>query len=467
LKMAILQETHMTKERSARFPLEATGTRTNGADAAPRALLNQMPIASLIPDPTNPRKHSRTQIRAIAKSIEAFGFNAPILIDRNKQIIAGHGRYEAAKLLNIAEVPVISLEHLSEDRARAYMLADNKLTDRSSWDDTKVAVHLKELSELVLDFDIEAIGFELPELDLRILSLDQSDSADIADEFDSVTGIATSIAGDLWLLGEHRLYCGSALDVTAYETLFKTEKAAAVFTDAPYNVRIDGHVCGNGSIKHREFAMAAGEMSESEFAAFLTQALALACDHTNDGGIVYSCMDWRHMTEMLTAGRTLGLDLLNLCVWSKSSGGMGSLYRSRHELVFVFRNGKQQHLNNIQLGRFGRNRTNVWNYPGVNGFARKGQGNDLELHPTVKPVALVADAVLDSTKRNDIIMDPFLGSGTTILAAERTSRRCHGIELDPLYVDTTIRRWERVTGQRARHIGGDTFAQLQAIRGIS
>ena len=326
----------------------------------------------LKPNSTNPRNQSRAQIRARARSIHEFGFNAPILIDRNRQIVAGHGRYEAAKLIGLTQVPVIFLDHLTETQAQAYMLADNQLTDRSSWDDRKLAVHLKELTELALDFDIEAIGFELPEIDLRIQSLDAPDAADHADDFDDVVGPAVSITGDLWVLGPHRLYCGNALDETSYTTVLEAEKAAAVFTDPPYNVKIDGHVCGNGDITHREFVMASGEMTEQQFTGFLTAGLTAICAHTTPSAVIYVCMDWRHMEEMLTAGRSSGCDLLNLCVWAKTNGGMGSLYRSRHEFVFVFRNGGGAHLNNVQLGRFGRNRTNVWNYPGVNGFGRKG-----------------------------------------------------------------------------------------------
>jgi DNA modification methylase len=414
----------------------------------------------------NPRKHSRAQIRAIARSIEAFGFNAPILLDRSRQIIAGHGRYEAAKLSGHTQVPVIFLDHLTETQAKAYMLADNKLTDRSGWDDAKAAVQLKELSDLVLDFDIEAIGFELPELDLRIQSLDASDATDRADEFEAATGPAVSMAGDLWLLGPHRLYCGNALDISAYVTLMETEKAAAVFTDPPYNVKIDGHVSGNGSITHREFAMASGEMTPPEFTEFLTASLKLVCAHCTPGALVFACIDWRHMGEMLTAGHASECELPNLCVWAKTNGGMGSLYRSRHELVFVFRNGKEAHLNNVQLGRHGRNRTNVWNYPGFNSFARKGSKDAPAFHPTVKPIALVADAILDSTKRNDIVLDPYIGSGTTILAAERTGRRCFGIEIDGRYVDTAIARWERLTGRTAQHVQGQTFAEVKLERGI-
>jgi DNA modification methylase len=415
------------------------------------------------PNASNPRKHSRAQVRAIATSIDAFGFNAPLLIDSNKQIIAGHGRFEAAKLLGLTHVPVISLEHLNPNQARAYMLADNKLTDRSVWDDTKLAVHLKDLSELALDFEIEATGFELPEIDFRVQSLDGSDT-DIADEFEPVQGIATSKAGDLWVLGDHRLYCGSALDQGAYETLLGGNKVAAVFTDPPYNVRIDGHVSGNGAIKHREFAMAAGEMTQTEFTRFLSEMSQLLRDHSAEAAVIFICMDWRHLGEVLAAGRSAEFDLLNLCVWVKNNGGMGSFYRSRHELVFVFRNGQQSHLNNVQLGRHGRNRTNVWHFPGVNGFGRKGRKSDLELHPTVKPIALVADAILDCTKRNDIVLDPFMGSGTTLLAAERTNRRSYGIELDPLYVDTAIERWERLTRSQAKHVSGQSYEELRRQR---
>ena len=255
-------------------------------------------VEQLYPDPTNPRKHSRHQIRAIAKSIEAFSFNAPILVDRTRKIIAGHGRYEAAKFLGLVQVPVIFLDHLTETQAKAYQLADNKLTDRSTWDDNKVALQLKELSDMALDFDIEAIGFELPELDFRIQSLDEPDAADRADEFAPATGPAVSVPGDLWLLGEHRLYCGNALDEAGYAILMKGEKAAAAFTDMPYNLAINGHVSGNGRVKHREFAMGSGEMSEQEFTEFLASGLKSICAHSVPGAVVYSCIDWRHIGEI-------------------------------------------------------------------------------------------------------------------------------------------------------------------------
>jgi DNA modification methylase len=434
-------------------------------EVATRRQILFVAIGDLIPDPHNPRKHRPTQIRAIARSIEAFGFNAPILVDKNNKIVAGHGRYEAAKLLGIDKVPVILLDHLTETQARAYLLADNKLSDRSTWDDNKLAIQLKELSDLVLDFDIEAIGFEPPEIDLRIQSLDSA-LEDADDRFELATGPVVSRTGDLWLLGSHRLYCGNALDAASYDALSNGEKAAAAITDAPYNVRIDGHVSGNGRITHREFAMASGEMSEAEFSDFLHQTFQRIIAYCRDGALIYGFMDWRHMAEILAAGRAANLDLLNLCVWAKTNGGMGSLYRSRHELVFVFKSGEDPHTNNIQLGRFGRNRSNVWNYPGANSFARNSSKKQMESHPTVKPIALVADAMLDCTKRNDIVIDPYLGSGTTILAAERTGRRCHAIEIDRRYVDTAIKRWERLTKQEAKDINGRTFAQTRSDRGV-
>jgi DNA modification methylase len=443
---------------------QATSIDDRRPFTSPGRQISYLATSALTPHPNNARKHSRTQIGAIAKSIEAFGFTAPILVNKDRYILAGHGRHQAAKLLDLNSVPVIFLDDLTDGQAKAYMLADNKLTDRSTWDDAKVAAQLKELTELVLDFDIEATGFEPPEIDFRIQSLDETDVADRADDFHLAAGPAVSVHGDVWHLRDHRIYCGNAVDPAAYQTLMEGQKAATAFTDPPYNVKVDGHVSGNGSITHREFAMASGEMSEVEFTDFLVSSLTNIYANTVEGALVYACMDWRHMGEILAAAKAYKCELMNLCVWAKSNGGMGSLYRSRHELVFVFRNGKEPHQNNIQLGRFGRNRTNVWNYPSANNFGRKSTKNGFGLHPTVKPTLLVADAILDSTTRADIVLDPFLGSGTTILASERTGRRCFGIEIDPLYVDTAIERWQRMSGLNAQHANGETFEALKASR---
>ena len=424
-------------------------------------VLTYRAVSELRPDLRNLRKHSRAQLSAIARSINSFGFNAPILVDKNDQVVAGHGRLEAARSLGLDRVPVVKLNNLSEAQAKAYMLADNKLTDRSSWDDGLLAIHLKELSEIASEFEIEVTGFEIPEIDLLIQGIDDQEDMDEADGFTVTQAPAVSKLGDLWTLGNHRIFCGNALDATAYAALLGDEQASAVFTDPPYNARIKGNVSGLGKVQHREFVMASGEMTDGQFASFLSQAPGHCKSWTTAGALIYAAMDWRRTAAMEFARSANALDLVNLCVWVKSNGGMGAFYRSRHELIFVFRNGSQPHRNNVQLGKFGRNRTNVWHYAGATSFPRRGKHDDWDLHPTVKPIRLVSDALLDSTKRDDMVLDPFLGSGTTVLAAERTGRRSRTIELDPLYVDTAILRWEKMTGLDAQDANGITFKQRQ------
>jgi DNA modification methylase len=422
-------------------------------------------IDQLRPDPKNPRRHERKQIGKIADSIATFGFNVPILIDADLKVVAGHGRLLACRLLGREEVPTISLEHLSPAQARAFMIADNRLTEIAGWDDRLLGEQLRELSELSLDFNLEVTGFDMPEIDLLIEGAAGEPEADPDDGAPPVaTGPAVTRPGDIWVLGPHRLHCGSALNAEAYSELMGDSRAAVVFTDPPYNVPIDGHCVGNGRVRHREFAMAAGEMDEAEFTGFLTQALGHLAAYSRDGSLHFICMDWRHMGELLAAGKRTYTELKNLCVWTKDNPGMGSLYRSQHELVFVFKHGREPHRNHVQLGRYGRNRSNVWNYPGVNSFSRSGpEGNLLALHPTVKPVALVADALRDCSGRGEIVLDGFLGSGTTLIAAQRTGRICHGLELDPLYVDTAIRRWQAATGGQARHAeSGQAFDEVAA-----
>lgn len=437
------------------------------ASAPSRLQVTHRTTDSLQADPKNARLHSPKHVQQLAKSITTFGFNVPILIDSEGRVIAGHGRLLAARQLGWAEVPTITLKHLSSDQVRAYRIADNRLTDCSTWDERLLAEQLKELAGAELDFDLEAIGFEMPEIDLRIQSLGDLD--ELEEPAAGPTGadeVAVSVVGDLWQLGGHRIICGSALEPAVYEALLAGERAAMVFTDPPYNVPIAGHVGGKGAIKHHEFPMASGEMSCAEFTTFLNQALAATKASSQPGALLYVCMDWRHIAELAAAGEGQGLALKNVCCWDKGCGGMGSLYRSQHELVFVFKAGNAPHTNNVQLGRFGRNRSNVWSYPGVNSFAREtGEGNLLALHPTVKPVALVADAILDASDRGDVVLDPFLGSGTTVIAAEKTGRRGYGIELDPRYVDTAIRRWQRLTGLHAIHLGsGERFCDLEQGR---
>ena len=421
-------------------------------------------IKDLKPNPANPRHHTRRQIRQIAESIKAFSFNAPILIDRNRNIIAGHGRWLACRELGFTEVPTLCLDHLTPEQARAFMIADNRLVEIAVWDDRLLAQQLKALTLVGLDFGIEAIGFEMGEIDLRIASLDEAAEveADPADIVPQLPATPLSKLGDHWLLHRHRLLCGSALDSEVFAALMGEQRAATVFVDPPYNVRIDGHASGLGAIHHRPFPMASGEMDGSQFTAFLGQAFRNLAAFSIDGSIHFVCMDWRHVEELLAAGREAYDELKNICIWVKDNAGMGSFYRSQHEFVAVFKHGHLAHRNNIQLGQFGRNRSNVWHYPGANSFARYSeQGNLLALQPTVKPVTMVADAILDCSARGDIVLDAFLGSGTTLIAAERTGRRCYALELDPIYADTAIRRWQALTGGSARHaVSGRSFDDL-------
>lgn len=406
-------------------------------------------VSALRPFANNPRTHSNKQVRQIAESIRAFGWTNPILVDDANGVIAGHGRLEAAKLLGLVEVPTIRLSKMNAAQKRAYVIADNKLAENAGWDADLLRIELGGLLETELDFSIDVIGFETAEIDL--LMQDSETADDLDDEIPPIDpGPPTSEPGDLWMLGEHRLYCGDALDAVSYETVLGGERAQAVFTDPPYNVRIDGNVCGNGAVSHDEFVMASGEMSQAEFTAFLSSVFERLATFSIDGSLHFICMDWRHCFELLTAGRSTYSELKNLCVWNKTNGGMGSLYRSKHELVFVFKHGVAPHINNVELGRFGRNRTNVWDYAGVNAFGG-ARLEDLADHPTVKPVAMVADAILDVTKRGGLVLDPFCGSGSTILAAEKTGRHAAAIELDPKYVDVAIKRFEAATGVQAVH----------------
>ncbi len=348
-------------------------------------------------------------------------------------------------------VPTIRLESLTEDQIRAYVIADNRLAEKAGWEKSILAIELQHLITVENNLDVTVTGFEIPEIDL-ILS-ETAVEPDRDDVFDvDQTNQRVSRCSDLWLLGKHRVLCGNSLEDNSYKSLMASRRANLVFVDPPYNVVIEGNVSGHGSIHHSEFAMASGEMNETEFIAFLTTSLRLLARYSTSGSIHFICMDWRHAGELLAAGNQIYEALLNLCVWVKNNGGIGSFYRSRHELVFVFKNGRGPHRNNVMLGRFGRNRTNVWEYPSVSALSKQGdEGNLLALHPTVKPVALVADAILDCSARGDVVLDSFLGSGSTLIAAERVGRICFGIEIDPHYVDVAIRRWQRHTGDQALH----------------
>ncbi len=376
---------------------------------------------------------------------------------------------ETTKSLGLEQIPVIQLDHLSEAQARAFAIADNRLTENASWNEQLLGEIFSELSVLDLDFSLEDTGFSMGEIDLRIESHNSESKPEPIDTLPDPLPQVVSQPGDLWLLGKHRILCSSALEAGSFGILMQGKKADLIFTDPPYNVRIDGHVSGKGKAKHAEFAMASGEMSVSEFTQFLETALGLLANHSKSGSIHFICMDWRHLPETLAAGSNAYSELKNLCVWVKDKGGMGSLYRSQHELVLVYKHGKDSHRNNVELGKFGRNRTNVWQYAGANTLSRQGhEGDLLAMHPTVKPINLVADALLDCSARKDIVLDSFLGSGTTLLAAERTGRTCYGLELSPRYVDLAICRWQALTGEPAIHaLTGQTFAERFAAQSRS
>ena len=428
--------------------------------------ITHRPLATLIPWPRNARTHSTKQIRQIAASIRQFGFTTPVLIDEAGTILAGHGRVAAATRLGLTAVPCLQLTHLSEAQKRAYVLADNKLALNAGWDEDLLAAELGALlaTDLDLDLDIGVTGFSIPEVDDLLATVAPEEPDDPADEAVPATAPARVRLGEVWQLGAHRLICGDVRDPAVLATLMAGEQARMVFTDPPYNVPIDGHAGGLGRITHREFAMAAGEMSREAFTAFLQQALAPLAAHSVDGSIHYVCMDWRHLPEILAAGEAIFTELKNLIVWVKDNGGMGTFYRSRHELILVFKHGTGPHCNTFELGQHGRYRTNVWQYRGVN-TRRTGRMADLARHPTVKPVHLIADALRDVSGRGEIVLDGFGGSGSTLIAAAKTGRRARLCEIDPVYCDRILARWETYATDDATRLEavGPADAGSQAV----
>lgn len=426
--------------------------------------IEKVSVASLRAYDRNARSHSKKQIRALSKSIETFGFCVPVLIGDDNQIIAGHARVAAAALLGMPSVPAIRLSHLSEEKKRAYILADNRLAEMASWNKEMLAGELKGLVDV--GFDIEVVGFETAQVDL-ILDEALEISGDLTGPEDDVPALPDSPPitrpGDIWVLGEHRLTCGDARRDATYARLLKGEKAQFVISDPPYNVVI-ADISGLGRTQHREFAMASGEMTEAQFTAFLQVTMDLMAANSVNGSIHALFMDWRHAPEMLAAGRMVYTELKNICVWVKSNGGMGTFYRSAHEFVFMWKYGAAAHVNTFELGQHGRYRTNVWSYPGANTF-KSGRLEELAMHPTVKPVALIADAIRDCSRRGNLVLDPFCGSGTVIIAAERTGRRARAIEFDAGYVDVAVRRWQDYTGKSAVLDGsGELFEDVAQNR---
>lgn len=424
------------------------------------AILYQRPSA-LKPCPNNPRTHSKNQLKQVADSIKAFGFANPILVDEDNVVIAGHGRLLAAKELALQDVPTIVLAGLREAQKCALRIADNKIALNAGWDVELLEVELNTILTLEPEFTLEAIGFSTGELD-TLLSPDEVEAEE--ETIPAVLTKAVSRPGDIWVLGPHRVGCGDSRNPDFLRTLVGPEAIDAAFLDPPYNVKIDGHVGGKGKVRHREFAMASGEMSEDEFVRYLKETLGACVGVSRPGAVHFVCMDHHHIDELTAAGRAVYGARLNVCVWRKSNAGMGSLYRSQHELVFVYRVGDTPHFNAVQLGKHGRNRTNVWRYDSVNTF-RGSRRHDLALHPTVKPTKLVSDAIMDVTRRGERVLDAFLGSGTTLVACERTGRHCRGAEIDPTYTDVALQRWSALTGvDPVLEATGDSWPQVRRAR---
>jgi DNA modification methylase len=412
----------------------------------PTSQIRQAAVGMLRAHPANAHAHSKKQIAKIARSIRQFGFTAPIIVDENNVILAGHGRWLAAQHLGLELVPVVVLSGLSDAERRAYLLADNKLVEDAGWDRAALALELKELAPLLADagLDIHLTGFEAVEID-QLLTDFEEDAADPQDSIDPKwwQDRVVSKPGDQWVLGPHKLLCGDARSAADIARLMAHCRADMAFLDPPYNVRIR-RVVGRGKTKHSEFAMASGEMSSPDFVRFLSTVLDAAAAVSRNGAVHFVCMVWRHIGELMAAAKPIYGGTINIAVWVKSNAGQGSFYRSQHELIGVFRVGKATHLNNIELGRHGRSRSNVWQYGGVNSF-RAGRMEELRSHPSAKPVALVADAIKDCTRRGDVVLDTFSGSGTTIMAAERVGRHARALEIEPRFVDVAIRRWQAFT----------------------
>jgi DNA modification methylase len=433
-------------------------------DTARSPGIEWIPIGSLRPNPRNSRTHSKKQIKLIAASIRQFGFLNPIIVDEAKTVLAGHGRLEAARSEGLTHVPTICLDHLTAVQKRAYLIADNRIAEQAGWNREMLAIELGELIDLLPaeDLEVSLTGFEMPEIDLLLADMGAS-KIEPEDVPPSLPENAVSRQGDVWLLGKHRLSCGDARKSDNFTRLMKGALAAAVFCDPPYNVRVRS-IGGRGKHRHQEFAFASGEMRPAQFRRFLCETLGNGIRVSTEAAVHFVCMDWRHVGDLIDVGRELYDTMLNLVVWNKTNAGQGSFYRSQHELIGVFRTGGHPHRNNIELGRFGRNRSNVWTYAGANTF-----GNDrmaaLAIHPTVKPTALVADALLDCTARGDVVLDQFAGSGTTILAAERVGRIAYCLEYEPQYVDVAIVRWQQLTKLEATLEGdGRTFEEIGQFR---
>ena len=418
-----------------------------------------LPIGKVKPAPNHARTHNRKQRRKLAALLRKFGQVTPILVDAENVIIDGHAVHAGLIELGYDEIAAVVVYNRDPNEIRALRLALNRVPQGAGWNDAVLGDELRAL--LDLGFEMELTGFDAVEIDMA-LSIDEPGAGAI--EAESAEDLAPPsqpvvMAGDIYRLGRHTIACGDARDAHLIRVLAGTRRVRLVFTDPPYNVKVDGFVSGLGKTHHADFAMASGEMTKVEFATFLGRFVEALVPVLADGAILFVCMDWRHIGEVLDAGARQGLTLKNLCVWTKSNAGMGTFYRSQHELVFVFKYGEAPHQNNFELGQHGRMRSNVWAYRGVNAFGPNRE-ELLGFHPTVKPVLMIADALKDVSRRGDLVLDPFLGSGSTLIAAEETGRSCVGVELDPGFVEVAIRRWEKQTGQDAVHVEtGETVTE--------
>jgi DNA modification methylase len=426
-----------------------------------RLKLDYWPIERLRPNLQSARTHSRQQKRMVKASIREFGNLLPFLVSGDT-LISGHLRLEVCKELGHLDAPVVAVEHLTPAQLKAFQIAENRLAEMGGWDERILGETLRDLTLELPDLNLDVTGFVMPEIDLFIEGLQEKPETEDPDDAPVVKGVPVSRSGDLWTIGRHRILCGDALKPDSYARLMEGSTADAVITDPPYNVAARS-IGGRGRIKHANFAMAAGEMSDAEFTAFLTSSCGLMSDLMKDGAIAFIFMDWRHLQHLLAAGGQAFDELKNICVWNKTQAGQGAFYRSQHELVAVFKKGRRSHRNNVQLGRYGRSRSNVWTCASPAAFGRESEeGRLLEGHPSPKPVALIMDAILDVTARGDVVLDPFLGGGATLLAAERSGRACYGMELDPGYVDYCLRRLRRHCGiDPVREADGKTFGDLE------
>jgi DNA modification methylase len=458
-----LRNNLQAKSRRRREELAALAAASQASyparnDVVPKLELVERAPGELVIPSRKLRKIEADHLREVVTSINSLGFCDPVLIDENDNVLHGVVRVEAAKLEGLPHIPCVRANHLSASERRLVRLALNRLSEKGSWNFDELKL---ELTELILeDAPIEITGFSLAEIDQIVIGedLEVVEAGPLAPDAN-----ARPIAqlGDIFLLGKHSIICGNSTDPNVLKSLMSEDKARLILTDEPYNVPVAGYVTGRA---HREFLMASGEMTDAEFGAFNAAWMGASLPHVCEGGLFGTFIDWRGYPILIAAALELGLAPFNLIVWAKTNAGMGSLYRSQHELLPLFKKGKAAHINNVELGKNGRWRSNVWTYPGASSLGSEAR-QGLQHHPTVKPVAMLEDALFDMTERGDTVLDPFLGSGSTLIAAEKTGRRCRGVELDPLYVDVILRRYEAVTRRQGiLEKTGETYAQLAERR---